>query len=208
MIAVEIIATLSQVLLFALIPFVVHLVRYKTYKGFWKATGIYPAPGRTILIALLAGLLVAAGAVVLLLANTAMKAAAAGGGTVQGAIRALPNLPEKMIVLLIVSLFKTSFAEELFFRGFLGKILISRFGFNQGNMMQAFIFGIIHVLLFLTFAKVGIGFLALALLVPMASGYYAGYLNEKQGKGSIFPGWAMHGAGNLLSYSLFVFFIA
>lgn len=207
MITSQFIAAIIQLLLFTLIPFIVHLIKAKSYKGFFSATGLYQAPAKTMLLALCAALLLAAGGIGLALSNTVIKAATVGPGTVQETIRALGSVQEKIIVILIISLLKTSLSEELFFRGFIGKLLIAKLGFKYGNLLQAFIFGIVHVLLFLTLSKVGVTFLVFAFLLPAAGGYFAGYLNQKLGKGSVFPGWLMHGLGNVISYSVFAFFI-
>lgn len=43
---------------------------------------------------------------------------------------------------------QTGLAEEIFFRGFLAKELILKFGLPIGNILQAFLFGCIHGLIF------------------------------------------------------------
>ena len=46
---------------------------------------------------------------------------------------------------LVEAWFKTGLSEEIFFRGFLARRLIARFGFRAGNAGQALIFGAIHL---------------------------------------------------------------
>ena len=42
-------------------------------------------------------------------------------------------------------IFQTGLSEEILFRGFLAKRLISRFGFATGNLLQGLVFGILHL---------------------------------------------------------------
>jgi len=49
---------------------------------------------------------------------------------------------------LIIAWLKTSLAEEIFFRGFIGKRLIDRLGFLRGNGLQSVIFAAVHVAIF------------------------------------------------------------
>lgn len=90
--------------------------------------------------------------------------------------------------------------EELFFRGFIAKRLVSRIGMIKGLLIQAIIFVLEHNVLFLladfnvglayhviTFIKIGIG----ALLM--------GVCNEKIFNGSIIPSIILHGLGNFIS---------
>ena len=107
--------------------------------------------------------------------------------------------PESLVILFIAAVFKTSFTEELFFRGFLAKRLIAWLGFGVGNFIQALIFGIIHVLIFL-YMNAGIGFLIFMFLLSGLAGWLTAYINEKMANGSIIPGWIAHGLGNVLAY--------
>ncbi|MFN8472772.1 MAG: CPBP family intramembrane glutamic endopeptidase [Anaerolineae bacterium] len=79
--------------------------------------------------------------------------------------------------------------EEAFFRGFLGGLLMRRLGFALGNLLQAAIFLLPHLLL-LTVST--------ALWPLLAAQFLAGWL---QGwllyrSGSILPGWIAHSLGN------------
>ena len=91
---------------------------------------------------------------------------------------------------------QTSLAEEIFFRGFLGKRVIARWGFAPGNVAQAIVFGILHVAMFASFAD-PVRLLAIGILTG-ANGWIAGWLNEEGAGGSILPGWALHASANLL----------
>lgn len=101
-----------------------------------------------------------------------------------------------IIPVLLFAIVQTSLAEEIFFRGFLGKRVIARWGFAPGNCAQAIAFGILHVALFASFVD-PVRLLLIGILTG-ASGWIAGWLNEKSAGGSILPGWALHASANLL----------
>lgn len=101
-----------------------------------------------------------------------------------------------LVPVLLFAIVQTSLAEELFFRGFLGKRVIVRWGFAPGNAAQAIAFGILHVAMFASFAN-PIRLLAIGILTG-ASGWIVGWLNEEGAGGSILPGWTLHASANLL----------
>ena len=101
-----------------------------------------------------------------------------------------------LVPVLLFAIVQTSLAEELFFRGFLGKRVIARWGFAPGNAAQAIAFGILHVAMFASFAD-PIRLLAIGILTG-ANGWIVGWLNEEGAGGSILPGWAFHASANLL----------
>jgi membrane protease YdiL (CAAX protease family) len=81
--------------------------------------------------------------------------------------------------------------EEIFFRGFLGGILIRRFGFAAGNAVQALIFLLPHLLLLLVSPT-----LLPIVLVQLVAGWLLGWLCHSSG--SILPGWLAHSVANTL----------
>jgi membrane protease YdiL (CAAX protease family) len=105
-----------------------------------------------------------------------------------------------------MAIFKTSFSEEILFRGFIAKRLIGYLGYLKGNIIQAIIFGIIHAALF-AFITSNIIFLIIIFVVPSIGAYVSVYLNEKMANGSIIPGWISHGLANILSYGIIGFLI-
>ncbi|WP_099205167.1 CPBP family intramembrane glutamic endopeptidase [Scatolibacter rhodanostii] len=105
-------------------------------------------------------------------------------------ITAIPSI-------IVYSYIQTGLSEEVFFRGFIGKRLMSKLGFIWGNTSQAFIFGAIHSLFYITqialWRCLGFG------LLVFIMAWVQGYLNEKVGKGSIVPSILCHGTMNALS---------
>jgi len=102
--------------------------------------------------------------------------------------------------LAILALFKTALAEELLFRGLIGKRLIARLGFGIGNACQAALFGAVHLLVALSPLATA-GLVAALVAFTAATGFINGWLNEKRGGGSILPGWAAHASANLIAYA-------
>lgn len=101
-----------------------------------------------------------------------------------------------VVPVLLFAIVQTSLAEEIFFRGVLGKRVIARWGFAPGNAAQAIVFGVLHVAMFASFAD-PIRLLAIGILTG-ANGWIVGWLNEEGAGGSILPGWVLHASANLL----------
>ena len=101
-----------------------------------------------------------------------------------------------VIPVMLYAVVQTSLAEEIFFRGFLGKRFMARWGFAFGNCAQAITFGILHVAVFASFVD-PVPLLLIGILTG-ANGWLTGWLNEKIAGGSILPGWALHASANLL----------
>lgn len=104
---------------------------------------------------------------------------------------------------LIYAFVQTGLAEEIFFRGFLAKRLIHQFGLNIGNIIQAFLFGLIHGLIFFNYTST-FGVIVIIFLTGF-NGWLMGLLNEKYSNGSIIPSWLVHALSNLISsvFSMF-----
>ena len=100
---------------------------------------------------------------------------------------------------IIYSYIHTAFSEEILYRGFIQKRLQSFLDFKTATIIQAFIFGLSHVVL--TFNQLtllqGIGLL----LYPMIPGILIAYTNEKTADGSILPGWLIHGTLNIITHA-------
>jgi membrane protease YdiL (CAAX protease family) len=202
----EIIGTILQILVFALIPFLVYLIKKKTTIGFLDYIGLKKSTRKANYLAILACLLFAGPMLVLTFTSADFKEIMFDPHSMTGKFRQLGFGINSVSILILTAVFKTSFAEELFFRGFVAKRLISSIGYKKGNLLQAFIFGIIHAALFALTTSNAI-FLLVIFLIPSIGAYVSVYLNEKLANGSIIPGWISHGLANLLAYSIVGFVI-
>lgn len=110
-----------------------------------------------------------------------------------------------LIPILLFSMINTGLSEEIFFRGFLGKRLCSKFGFTTGNLIQGLLFGLLHgAMLFIVITP----FEALIItIITGFGGWLLGYTAEKASGGSIIPSWLIHGIGNLILSMLQAFSI-
>ena len=205
MLVQEIVNTISQLLLATLIPFIVYLAKHKTNKGFLEYVGLYNINGRKVLLysglfAIISFILMV-GPMILFLRSGALKSDL----FVQAALKQQGLNLQSIITLFIMAIFKTSLSEEIFFRGFIGKRLINKFGFNTGNSTQAVLFGLVHSIL-------GFQMGTTNLLILVAStavvGYLLGYLVEKIGNGSIVPSWITHASSNCISFYIFAFVVS
>ena len=86
----------------------------------------------------------------------------------------------------------TTFGEEIFFRGFLGRVLFTRFGFRIGNLIQAAIFLAPHLFLL----SISTAF-APTLVFVAIMGWVIGWLRFRSN--SIFPGLLLHTMANTFS---------
>ncbi|QSX05672.1 CPBP family intramembrane metalloprotease [Sedimentibacter sp. zth1] len=102
-----------------------------------------------------------------------------------------------LIPALIWSFLQTGLSEELFFRGFLTKRLINKFGFQIGNGIQGLLFGLMHGIFFIEI--VGVVETIIIILLTGISGWLMGWINEKQSNGSIISSWILHGCGNIIA---------
>ena len=130
---------------------------------------------------------------------------ARGPGTVGGQFAVMDFGPAVLATILVVAFLKTALTEEIVFRGLIAKRLIARFGFRTGNAIQAVLFGGIHLAVFAADGAPQATALSVAVVwgLPGFAGWMMGFANERFGGGTIWPGWAIHGVGNAVSYSLF-----
>lgn len=99
---------------------------------------------------------------------------------------------------IIWSMFTTGLMEEIFFRGFMAKRFIKQFGFGIGNLIQAVLFGFLHIVMFYAATSISLFQGIMIFLIPCFYGWLMGYVNEKHAGGSIVPSWLFHGCGNLI----------
>lgn len=141
------------------------------------------------------------------LMNENLKQAAMQPPSITGILRDIPFGGKAVFMLLITALVKTSLTEEIFFRGFIGKRLINGLGFDRGNLIQAVIFGMLHVVLFFSQLQDSPMAIILIFLFSSLMGWLIGYANEKKSNGSIITGWICHGMGNLVLYIVIAYII-
>jgi len=196
----EIISAVLQILVFTLIPFVVYLVKQKSAKGFLNYIGLKKSNSKANLLALLVCLFIALPLLVLSFLNPGLKAIMTNPNSVTGKVSQMGFSTEAIVFIIIAAVFKTSFSEEILFRGFIAKRLINITNYRTGNILQAIIFGAVHSALFMAVSS-NLFFLAIIFLFPAIGAYFQVYLNEKVAGGSIIPGWIAHGLANLISYS-------
>lgn len=108
-----------------------------------------------------------------------------------------------LIPALIYAIFQTGLSEEIFFRGFLAKRLIDKFGFYKGNLTQSLVFGGIHGLMILSYVhSVGV---ILIIIATSLAGYLMGWVNEKKSNGSIISSWVIHSIVNIIASIMAMF---
>lgn len=189
----ELFSAVVQVVIFTLIPFIVWLITARKKESFFSWIGlkkIHSDKKKCLKTAVIAFLICEiAGQIV---TRTILKAdwnQSAGAGM---GIKGLPSA-------IIYSYIHTAFSEEILYRGFIQKRLQSFLDFKTATIIQAFIFGLSHVVL--TFNQLtllqGIGLL----LYPMIPGILIAYTNEKTADGSILPGWLIHGTLNIITHA-------
>lgn len=193
------ISAIFQLLLFSIIPFVWWLVTakketsYLTWLGIKKikikSNQIFMASFLFVIIVLvIPGYL----AVAFLIDESAMATSQFSGKGISA-----------IIPVLIYAFLQTGLSEEIFFRGFLTKRLINRFGFQLGNSIQGFLFGLMHGAMFMVLLNPLE--IIIIILITGVGGYLLGWINEKQSNGSIISSWLIHGIVNTISSSWALF---
>jgi uncharacterized protein len=201
----EVISTIIQIGLFTLIPFIFYKFRKDKSLTFLKYIGLYKPPTKSLLYVVFVSLIFLFIGIGLIYIDDNFKQAALSPNSMTGKLRMLGLSGSTITILLITALFKTSLSEEILFRGFIAKRLINSLGFKNGNILQALIFGLLHLLLFVFLTKATVFSLTLILIFSSFAGWTIGYIKEKYANGSIIPGWLAHGIGNSISYFLIAF---
>lgn len=192
---------LSNLVLLSAIPFLWWMIGYRKKETFFKWIGLYkPSVVENWWIVLIFGIvhiffsifdwtLLMPSSDLAILEQSDVYAANAYTGLAWAAV--LPAFIENFLA--------NGLCEELFFRGFLTKRLVSRIGVINGVVAQAVVFGLLHNLLCLA-GGVGVSFSyhAVLFMITGTSGFMLGLLNEKILNGSIIPGIVLHGLGNFI----------
>lgn len=203
----EIFSTILQIGLFTLVPFIFFLFRKDKNLKFFRYIGLYKPTAKSLMYVVLASFIFLIAGIGLIFIDDSIKQAVLSSNSVTGKLRLMGLKANTIAILLIIALFKTSFAEEILFRGFMAKRLVNKLGFKIGNILQAIIFGLLHLLLFWLLTKTTIIPLTFIFIFSSFAGWTIGYIKEKFANGSIIPGWIAHGLGNTLSYFIIAFLI-
>ena len=144
----EAIGIILQILVFTLIPFLVFVTRNRSAKGFLKYIGLKKSTKKANFLAVLASIIFVVPILILLQLNADFKEIMTDPGSITKKFRIMGFGMQSVIILMMLALLKTSFTEEILFRGFIAKRLISVLGFQKGNLLQAAIFAAIHSVLY------------------------------------------------------------
>lgn len=195
----KIVSSMIQIVLFAIIPFVWWFVSARKEQTFVQWVGLKKirAPKENKVCVWIIGISLAfvlLGAFVLYILQDIETATSEFAGMGMQVIPAI----------IVYAVFNTAFSEELLFRGFLLKRFNNKFGFGVANMLQAFLFGLLHGVMF--FSLAGAVKAVLIIIFTGVIAWFMGYINEKKADGSIIPSWIIHSISNLFSgiYSAFL----
>ncbi|MEO1053130.1 MAG: CPBP family intramembrane glutamic endopeptidase [Bacteroidota bacterium] len=201
----EITNTIFQIIALALIPFLVFVIGKRSIRGFFKYIGLYGANGKSCMVAIAVSI-IAFIPFVIFAADDEFMRVMHDPESMTGKFREMGFSVLSLIILVMAAVLKTAFSEEILFRGFVAKRLISWLGFVKGNLIHAVIFGALHSLLFLIITD-SIFYLSIIFIFPTLFAYINAYVNEKMANGSIVPGWISHSLANLSSYITFGFLL-
>lgn len=183
---------LLQVVVFCIVPFIYWLARKRKGVSFFKYVGLTlpqkPEKYVTVLVFAFSYIIV----------YGTVHFVPAISGLTQPSANAYAGLGISAIIpAIFVCFIQQAFAEEILFRGFIGKWFIGKIGFNGGNIAQAIVFGMVHVLLSISNDRNIVSYLIVFVSIA-AGGWLLGYLDEKICKGTIIPSILLHGLGNFI----------
>ena len=191
----QMISAVLQLLIFSGVPFIWYVLAHKGSKGFWKWVGIKTAPKAPLkaMFGIFIGFLAAVFLPYMWLYRS-------GNLNYQGfTVEAFQQSGwgmQTFCVILLWAVIQTSLSEEILFRGFLCKRLCEKFGEQAGNVVQALLFGMVHIA---ALPDKNIPAVLVIVMLTGGVGYALGWLSLKKAQGSILYGWAVHAAVNILS---------
>ena len=177
---------IMQVIVFSLIPFLCWLIKYKKQDNFFKWIGLYkPVKLVSNKKATIAMVIYFAAFILSYIISKEVSSNFEN----MGAVGIVPSL--------IVCFIQNGLSEEILFRGFIGKRLIAKFGKVSGILMQAVLFGFMHIALALAMnLPINISLMVSYFIIPTIAGWMLGYIDEKIYNGSIIPSIVLHGIVN------------
>lgn len=200
----ELLNTIIQLLIFSLFPVLYYFIKYKKISGVISFIGLKRCNSKSAFISITVAAIFTSIFLLIIYSYGDLYKIMTNGNSVTGKLKKMPFHWSIIIVLLVIAFIKTALAEEILFRGFLAKFLIKKLGFKSGNILQALIFGILHLLLF-AFLTNNIIVLFLCFVFPFSIALIGAYINEKKANGSILPSFIIHGLSNFITYTTIVF---
>lgn len=185
-----------------LLAFLIYLAGHRTWRGFAEWLGVTVPTRRAMLWAVAGGLGIAATALGFTFVEALRPFHEHPSNTFRKVADLEPGWSTAVLAAVLYGFLKTGLSEELLFRGIFARRLIAHLGFRWGNLVQACLFGGMHLgLVFLAGVSVPIGWLVCAVFgATSAMGWLAGWLNERVADGSIAPGVMVHGLSNAVLY--------
>lgn len=108
---------------------------------------------------------------------------------------------EGIVLAFIYCYINSAGAEEILFRGLVAKRMFSMFGFFKGNIIQAFIFWLMHLVIIYLMTKEWCSFLqTFAFISSFGLGLLSGYVNYRKNGESILPSWILHSCANFATF--------
>jgi len=188
-----------ELILFSLLPLVFYIITKRTIKGFLAYIGLkkvtYIKSIKKIILLFLAAY--SFNIIIIIIIDFSK---------INNVIESSFSEDDLGILFLILSILiygfiQTGLSEEIFFRGFLAKRLISKIGYFYGNLIQAIIFGSLH---YYSLSGASMEVRILQIITATIMGYYFCYINERKTNGSIVIGWIFHAITNILTVIIFL----
>lgn len=186
---------LINIALFSIVPFLWYGLRKRRASGFFRYLGIYVPHGMDVVgsikIILPVYLITLAANLLVIATGNSQRST---GGIEQ-------NTGWVIVIGLFLYGLKTGIAEEIFFRGFIAKRSCALLGFPKGNLVQALIFALPHVVIHGSASPMDI---AVRVINAFMLGYAFGYVVEKKSCGSILPVMAAHIMINIVNSGILI----
>lgn len=186
----KVISSISQIILFTIIPLIWWLITSRKNESFLKWIGLKKISGgkktwTAIILVSICFILIG-----LLTLYAIRNVKTATSDFIGPGVKAIPSI-------IVYAALNTALPEEIFFRGFLLKRLIKVIGFKKANIIQSVIFGLLHGFMFHSF--VGNMTMILIILFTGIIAWFMGRINELYSDGSIVPSWIIHTLSNIFS---------
>ena len=183
-------SVMINILLFSIIPLIWYLIREKSPKGFIYSLGIYKPQKVNRLVIILT-----ITTVYLITLSTNILVIISGNSG-----RSNVDINQFSLITIFLNLLlygmKTGIAEEIFFRGFIAKKLIEKLGYSKGNVVQAAVFALPHLVISGSSSSVDI---IVRIINAFLLGYTFGYIMDRKSNGSIIPVMFFHIIINMIS---------